>query len=726
MVSTGTVHHPVASHLVASHLVACQPVDEPALRPLRGDHEFRARMGELLSVRGLGERFATAFGMNRLMRFVSPSLQGAAGRIGLRTPAGFALALSIGSAAILSGAQVVYQQVKDRDPSSAFQGWWLSFLYVLPQTLLSMTLGVRFGLHRTFLGNLAQEPFGAAVAVAETHALAAAGLVQGPGMGLLMEFMAEAVEGAVGQMATGASLVVSGPGGEPLRKIPATMATKHPDNSMPPPWRKNGSCFVSAAEEAEETLHDLRCRSVDEVMFDWEGRHADSELVDRLLALDADFFTRHQLGRDRFLTVRIPSLSDEGGERLGRAYVTIVSAAHTARRYGVHTPPLFEVILPMTDSAGKLLRVLRIWPEAVEFGRAVFEKRVVSHDALEVIPLFERVGPLFGVDSILSEFAVGYEGLRGRPPTHLRPFLARSDPAVDAGYVAARLAARGALSEVYRFSKRTGIPVHPIIGAGSLPFRGAVSPQTVDRFIGLYGGARTVTVQSAFRCDYPDHEVRTAIRRLQTELPGTQPIRFDPADFALMQEFAALFSGTYRPVVQRLAPEINRLAALVPSHRERLPETGMLGYARNLGDTGVRLPRAIKFAAVFYSLGVPPEFIGTGRALKTILDRGQEGALLRFLPTLREDLKGCGRYLNREVLEGLEGLAKKDPAWAAILEDVTILEQWLGERFGPLTIDETRHQAQTSIIYRLLDQPGREEVLRDAILAAARARKSLG
>ena len=56
-----------------------------------------------------------------------------------------------------------------------------------------------------------------------------------------------------------------------------------------------------------------------------------------------------------------------------------------------------------------------------------------------------------------------------------------------------------------------GVPVFPVLGAGSASFRGGLTPNAVQEFARKYPGYRTVTVQSAFRYDYPEDEVREGV-----------------------------------------------------------------------------------------------------------------------------------------------------------------------------------------------------------------------
>lgn len=506
-----------------------------------------------------------------------------------------------------------------------------------------------------------------------------------------------------------------------MRKIPATMATQHPDNASTPYW--GSSPFISTLDEVEEcyrVFSDLDC---DEYMWDWEGKFVDEAVVDRLFNKYADYFQKKQLGRDKFLTFRIPNIWEEHGFRLARSYMTIITAAHTAHEHGVHAPPIFEVILPMTTHAAQLVTILEKYLNALKYERAIFEERVAGEGSLELIPLIEGSVTLLNSRKILKDYVKGHRRLLKTGPKYLRPFIARSDPALDAGFVPAVLSARGALSEYYRFQEETGIRVYPIIGVGCLPFRGGLSPDTLDGFLENYAGVRTVTIQSAFRYDYPLPQVKKAIQRLERELPRRRPQIFSEKEIREITSFAEHFASYYRPVITRLSKTINDLARFVPAHRERIPHTGHFGYSRKVGKK-THLPRAIAFVATLASLGVPPSLIGTGRALRDSLKkmtRGREKVLQKYLPTLERDLESTGHYLN---WENLKFLAKSDAAWEAVRQDVLFIEEFLGKRLGPAKPDHFIHRNLTSNIYHLWRQ-GKKEV-REEILRAARVRRSLG
>ena len=90
-----------------------------------------------------------------------------------------------------------------------------------------------------------------------------------------------------------------------IRKIPATMATQHPDNACAPYFERDGDGFISTYEEVAEcysAFHDLNC---EEFMWDWEGKYVDEAVVDKLFHSYNDYFKKHELGKDKFLRVII-------------------------------------------------------------------------------------------------------------------------------------------------------------------------------------------------------------------------------------------------------------------------------------------------------------------------------------------------------------------------------------------------------------------------------------
>ena len=55
-----------------------------------------------------------------------------------------------------------------------------------------------------------------------------------------------------------------------MRRIPAVMATQHPDNAHAPYWEKDGDGFVSAKEEVAEAVSAYGDLGVDAVISDFD------------------------------------------------------------------------------------------------------------------------------------------------------------------------------------------------------------------------------------------------------------------------------------------------------------------------------------------------------------------------------------------------------------------------------------------------------------------------
>jgi phosphoenolpyruvate carboxylase len=192
------------------------------------------------------------------------------------------------------------------------------------------------------------------------------------------------------------------------------------------------------------------------------------------------------------------------------------------------------------------------------------------------------------------------------------------------------------------------------------------------------------------------------------------------AELAKLRTLSDLFSNTWKPTIEALAPLINRVAKAVPPRRERLQHIGLFGYSRGVGK--VKLPRAIGFTAALYSVGVPPELISTGRGLAEARKHGMMDLLETYYPALRADLQHAGKFLNRE---NLDAFASADPAFAAIRDGIAAIEKTLGIELGPEKPHHLIHRNLTSSIRLRLDGDDDAALQRDLVEAAV-IRKSIG
>ena len=398
--------------------------------------------------------------------------------------------------------------------------------------------------------------------------------------------------------------------------------------------------------------------------------------------------------------------------------MAILTADDVAHEVGMHTPPIFEVILPMTTNAGQLLRVKKTFHEVSEFKRSAFKTKRKGQQELGVIPLVEGCEHLFNVDKVLSEYIEGCKSQYGKKPPYMRPFMARSDPALNSGLVPAVLSSKVALQKFAEVGKKYGVPMYPIIGPGCLPFRGGVNPETIADTIKEYSGIRTITIQSAFRYDYKLDDVKNAIKLIERKLPELEYSPLTKKEVEDIEWVNKVFGKYYQQTVEKAASIINRIAAKVPGRRERMLHIGLFGYSRGVGK--VSLPRAIKFTGSLYSIGVPPEFIGTGRGIRDAIKEGKIKTIEKHYTNLWKDFVHAGKYLNKE---NLAMLARSYPAFRDIMTDVQEIENYMGMELGPLKTKHYLHRNLVSSIYLLSKE---KKDFSEELEKAAEIRKSLG
>ena len=211
----------------------------------------------------------------------------------------------------------------------------------------------------------------------------------------------------------------------------------------------------------------------------------------------------------------------------------------------------------------------------------------------------------------------------------------------------AELILKVGLLRLHNLERKLGIPLYPIIGAGSVPFRGHLTPVNVERAFTEYPTAQTFTVQSAFKYDYDQDTVRIGISKIHDHERG-EPV---PVEQARAVEIIEKTTAEYQSQVQRLADTIRNVSSHVPKRRERKMHVGLFGYGRSLGGVGgVTLPRAIGFSASLYSIGVPPELLGLGA-----LDDDDLAFVREVYPSLDGDLRAALQFANERHVKELLG-----------------------------------------------------------------------
>lgn len=367
--------------------------------------------------------------------------------------------------------------------------------------------------------------------------------------------------------------------------IPRVMSTQHPDNVTIPSFCQNQ--IMSADDELREALFCYKNLGCDEQKWDAEGKEADTDILDSIFAADHNFFRKHQLGKHERLTFRIPNprLEPERMSVITKMLTTIPRMNETAKMYYRGAPkPIFEIILPQAESAAEILTMKNMAPKDVN-----------------IIPLFESIENIVKSDKVVEKV------LKAIEPEYQRVYLARSDPALQSGMIAAVLGVKIGLCHLQKLSEKKRIPIYPIIGVGGAPFRGHFTPPNSLNIFHEYAGVTTLTAQSSFKYDYPENEVCEAVARLKKEKKLT-PV--EVPEKKLLALIKRLEIG-YQAEIKKAIPLITAIAPFVPRRRQRFLHAAKKGYGRGLnGHIGPALPRAIGFTASLYSVGLPPELFG--------------------------------------------------------------------------------------------------------------------
>lgn len=498
------------------------------------------------------------------------------------------------------------------------------------------------------------------------------------------------------------------------------MFSQHPDHASVPFWHHQA--LIETFDEIKECFLAFNDLGGDEVMWDWEGKLVDEAVIERLFGKYTQFFKDSPIGKDVFLTFRVPNPRVEPGYRLGRAFMVIISGQFLAESAGFPNTPLFEVILPMTESAKEMIGVQRNFTRLSKAIHRSFGSNGLAMDKLEIIPIFESVETILNSGKIIKKYARTFERQFKTKLPYLRPFCARSDPALNSGIVPTTLAIKWALSEYAKFSKETGIPTHPVIAPGALPFRGGLTPKTAMEFMQEFAGVQTLVIQSAFRYDYPLEEVKASIGKIQKSIKGYKTKLLPEDIIKEIRKIIPHFEKPYRESVEKFAPLIQKVAAFIPQRRERVQHIGLFGYSRQVGQT--KLPRAIGFTAGCYSLGIPPELIGTGRGIKKIKNHPSASlrtrrSKIKIVEELYLELKSAlltaGRYLSKDSLKKLN--------IPEIEEDVEAIEEYLGEKLGPKNERDFEHE---KLVKKIIFKLGKGQNPQKEIEKAAIIRQSLG
>ena len=489
--------------------------------------------------------------------------------------------------------------------------------------------------------------------------------------------------------------------------VPRLLSTQHPDNATLPFFTAGD--VIEGEDEIQEAYYVASHLGCDEQMWDFEGKEGDEYAVKKLLSRYDDFFAETRLGEDFRLTVRGPNPDVEASEAkvlleiLESVPRSFDAARLFAEDHGIETvPPIFEVIIPMVTDADQINAVHEYYTSYVT-GKAeeiVWGDRTISDwvgdfhpDSISVIPLIEQRDAMLRADEIVREYATAQD------LDSVRVFLARSDPALNYGSLAADLINKIALQRLYQAADEIGVEIHPMLGSGSAPFRGNLTPDRAAAVADAYSEVETFTIQSAFKYDYPVETVRDGLETLQAADLGSPP---SPIDEERALSIVDRTAGAYTAQVDDIAQTVNRLATAVPDRRARKLHVGLFGYSREVGENA--LPRAIGYTASLYSIGCPPTLLGVHA-----LDEADRGFIEDAFPAFFDNLRDAARYYNPRCTDVLP-LSVDSLETATDMVDVEPNEE---------------HRAATDAAIDAFER-GDEEALQTAVRRGARERQFLG
>ncbi len=442
--------------------------------------------------------------------------------------------------------------------------------------------------------------------------------------------------------------------------VSRTMSTQHPDNVNQPFF--SDSPELAGEDEIKEVFYAFSHVSCREQLWDCEGKEVDNFVVKKLLSKYEPFFNRNRLGKDVFLTLRVPNPAVERSEAkiLLETLESIPRNFDTAKIfYGDDVAPIFELALPMTSSHSELLRIASYYRNHVvgkqhsSLGRMTIADWIGKFlpERIRMIPLMEEKDSILDADKIAEKYI-----LEEKVPDYQRVWLARSDPALNYGNLATVLILKIAFQRLHALQERSSIGILPILGCGSAPFRGNFKPTNIKNCLQGYPSVFTFTVQSAFKYDYKSDDVSAAVRHINESKPSA-PTQVD--EERCMQIVEKLMDE-YQKQVRLLVDAVNNISPYVPSRRKRKLHIGLFGYSRNIN--GMKLPRAITFCAAMYSYGLPPEILGLNALSEKDMDYVRD-----IYPNFMNDLEDSMRYLNmgnigvfpKEIADAVEQVSSR-------------------------------------------------------------------
>lgn len=445
-----------------------------------------------------------------------------------------------------------------------------------------------------------------------------------------------------------------------MRKIPVAMATQHADSA---------TRYVLIKEEPDEAISCFKRKdgySCDEYLVDYMGKLTPYHQVGHIIR-KIQQETNYIPGRDVFVTPRMVSSFEEEPFRQLMTILAIIEGIHYCRQY-FKEQGIIEVVQAVTATTEEL----RLCKERCQSLLTSVGKQLpmpTEDMDLRIIPLLGGIAEHLSIPQILPIFTKDTN-----IKDYVRVFIGKSEASLLYGHPASQLSCKTAIANCYKFETSSGVKVYPLFGGGALPFRGHITLENADNFLEEYRGVHTYTIQSGLRYDHGLEKTRALIKKMENAVKR-EPLDFDADQLKTMERMIFIFAKNYLFELSEIAEKVSTISDYMPDQRDRLLNVEEVAYYRELRNvenilrlcpdkevkrsilgfayTAFQKPVSwVRFVASAYTCGLPPEFIGTGSALKEIGQvMGEEWieAFLRDIyPSFEADVKFASKFLDED------------------------------------------------------------------------------
>ncbi|WXG41844.1 MAG: phosphoenolpyruvate carboxylase [Candidatus Freyarchaeum deiterrae] len=442
-------------------------------------------------------------------------------------------------------------------------------------------------------------------------------------------------------------------------RIPATMATQ--DSS-------SATAYISFDKEIDEAIDCLSSKEeggvgAEELVIDFSEKMTPFQQIEKVVKrlMDKGLTPSFNIN----ITPSVPFGNYEHGFRRMAIFQKIIEVNYMLRNE-TNGGAIYEVILPLTEPPMELARIEMSFNILKNYILETIDAAAKLKD-VQIIPNIKDLPSLLNTSNIISEYLKVYSSSRN-PLDYLRILLGRSDCAVHCGLVPSTLASKIAVSDLATIDEELSTHTFPILNAGSLPFRGFVNPENLDKILNDYSGIRTITIPSSIRHDIDRRDAQKMIFLLKDKLQSQKPQTFSKKDKSEIINIIGIFTANYYESLYEILLD-TRIFELVPPRRDQPTssqntnhqscQTMITQLAKMCTDKEVSKQllkmenlkieppvEAIPFTATLYSIGLPPEFIGTGRGLNAVNEWKSE-ALEKLLDVYCSSLKDSLKYASR-------------------------------------------------------------------------------